>query len=132
MTQLRPRDLAKAIAEVRDSHLREIWPNGSMPTIYTYGSLADATWSAWGSIDGRLRDALERPLPDYEPVSRLVVRPISCVARHSERTLRRWAKVPSTLATPPFAQLFDRDFSASTAERRILSSSRSWGSVVAE
>jgi hypothetical protein len=100
VSQLRPRDLAKAIAEVRDSHLREIWPNGSVPTIYTYGSLADATWSAWGSIDGRLRDALERPLPDYQPVSAFGASFSPDLQVYV--ATRRWVRDDQTLVTDVF------------------------------
>ncbi|HEV8534866.1 MAG TPA: hypothetical protein VGR87_03985 [Candidatus Limnocylindria bacterium] len=64
--------LARLIGTVRDEHMSDIWPHGSVPTIATYGAFADATWSAFDAIDRYLELALERPSPPYAPVSAFV------------------------------------------------------------
>lgn len=97
---LRPRDLAKAIAAVRDEHAADVWPHGSVPTFYTYGSLSDATWSAWGSIDGQLREALERPWPDYEPVAAFGASFSTDLSVYV--ATRRWVRDDRTLITDVF------------------------------
>ena len=71
-----------------------------MPTICTYGSLADATWSACGSIDGQLREALERPLPAYEPVAAFGASFSTDLQVYV--ATRRWVRDGETLITDVF------------------------------
>lgn len=58
---------------MRRTHLATVGPFGSgVPTLATYGALADTVWAAFESIDSELERAMHRPFP-YEPISALEV-----------------------------------------------------------